>query len=91
MKPNKTMLDILNERLVEGLSIKSIKETNNKYKICFEYEGEEVKAELPKSCTPGCHNEVADNAIITAMSTIYLNRGDMNSAKIWLDKLAAVQ
>lgn len=28
MKTNKTMLDILNERLAEGLSIKSIKETN---------------------------------------------------------------
>ena len=36
-------------------------------------------------------DQVADNAIITAMSTIYLNRGDMNSAKIWLDKLTMVQ
>lgn len=87
MKMKKTMLDILNKRLVEGLNVKSITETNNKYKIYFEYEGEYAKAELPKLCTPGCHNKVADNAIITAMSTIYLNRGDINSAKLWLDKL----
>lgn len=84
---DKTMLDILKERLVEGLSIKSVKETNAKYTIRFEFEGDEVKADLPKSCAPGCHNEVADATIITAMSTIYCNRGDYVQAKQWLDKL----
>lgn len=38
---DKTMLDILKERLVEGLSIKSVKETNAKYTIRFEFEGDE--------------------------------------------------
>lgn len=84
---DKTMLDILKERLIDGLSIKSVKETNTKYTICFEYEGEKAKADLPKSCTPNCQNEVADNSIITAMSTIYFNRGDFVKAKEWLDKL----
>lgn len=84
---DKTMLDILKERLVEGLSIKSVKETNAKYTIHFEFEGDEAKADLPKSCAPGCHNEVADATIITAMSTIYCNRGDYVQAKQWLDKL----
>ena len=86
-KMDKTMLDILKERLIDGLSIKSVKETNTKYTICFEYEGEKAKADLPKSCTPNCQNEVADNSIITAMSTIYFNRGDFVKAKEWLDKL----
>lgn len=60
-----TMLDILKERLIEGLNIKSVKETNTKYTIRFEYEGDEAKAELSKSCVPGCQNDVADNCIIT--------------------------
>lgn len=84
-----TMLDILKERLIEGLSIKSVKETNTKYSIRFEYEGDEAKAELSKSCAPGCQNDVADNCIITAMSTIYVNRGDYAKAKAWLDKLTS--
>lgn len=84
---DKTMIDILKERLTEGLSIKSVKETNAKYTIRFEFEGDEAKVDLPKSCAPGCHNEVADATIITAMSTIYCNRGDYVQAKQWLDKL----
>lgn len=84
---DKTMLDILKERLIEGLSIKSVKETNIKYIIQFEYEGDVAKAELPKSCSPNSHNSVADYTIITAMSTIYFNRGDYVKAKEWLDKI----
>lgn len=41
---DKTMLDILKERLIDGLSINSIKETNTKYTICFEFEGEKSKS-----------------------------------------------
>ncbi len=81
-----SMLDILKERLIDGLSIKTVKETGSKYKLIFLFEGEEASAELPKTCTPGCHNSVADHTIITAMSTIYFNRGDYVSAKAWLDK-----
>lgn len=83
------MLNVLKKRLIEGLNIVSVKETFTKYKIVFEYEGEKTTAELPKSCPPKCHNEVADNTIITAMSTIYFNRGDYAKAKEWLDKLTA--
>lgn len=82
-----TMLDILKERLIEGLQIKNVKENNTKYIIRFEYEGEEAKAELPKSCAPGCHNDVVDNTIITAMSTIYFNRGDYVKASEWLNRI----
>ena len=88
---DKTVFDILKDRLIEGLSIKSVKETNTKFIIQFEYEGDVAKAELPKTCAPGFYNTVADHTIITAMSTIYFNRGDMNSANNWLDKLTAVQ
>ena len=83
----KTMLDYLKEQLIDGLSIKKAKETNTKYKICFEYEGEETEAELPKSCSPGYHRDVCDNTIITAMSSLYFRKGDFQNAKLWLDKI----
>ena len=82
------MLDVLKERLVDGLTIKSVKETTAKYSICFEYEGDETVVALPKSCAPGCSGEVADHSVITAMSAIFMNRGDYTKAKEWLDKLA---
>lgn len=82
-----TMLDILEERLIEGLTITKVKETNTKYIITFLYENNSAKAELAKSCAPGHCDELADRTIITAMSTIYFNRGDYYQAKFWLDKL----
>ena len=84
---DKTMLDVLKERLIDGLSIKAVKETYSKYTISFEFEGETAKADLPKSCAPNCQDKIADNSIITAMSTIYFNRGDFVKAREWLDKL----
>lgn len=80
------MLNVLKSRLIDGLKIISVKETNTKYKIKFKFEDDETTAELPKSCLPNCHNEVADYTIKTAMSTIYFNRGDYAKAKEWLDK-----
>jgi hypothetical protein len=81
------MLDILEERLIEGLTITKVKETNTKYIVTFLYENNSAKAELAKSCTPGHYAELADRTIITAMSTICFNRGDYYQAKFWLDKL----
>ena len=85
----KTMLNVLKRRLIDGLEIVEVKETNTKYKIKFAYEGDKATAELPKACLPKCHNEVADYTIKTAMSTIYFNRGDYAKAKEWLDKKIA--
>lgn len=83
------MLDVLKDRLIKGLEIVKVKETNSKYAITFRFEGDEATADLPKSCAPGAHDEVADSAIITAMSTIYFFRRDYAKAKEWLDKLCA--
>lgn len=83
----RTMLDILKGRLIDGLEIVQVKETNSKYTITFLFEGDEAKADLPKSCSPGAHSAVADSAIITAMSTIYFHRRDFAKAKEWLDKI----
>ena len=78
------MLDVLKNRLPEGLSIVSVKENNSKYRIQFAFEGETGMADLPKSCAPGCQNEVADNTVKTVMSYIYMMRGDYAKAKEWL-------
>ena len=83
----KTMLDVLKERLIDGLEIVKVKETNSRYTITFHFDGDEGRADLPKSCSPGAHNAVADNAIITAISSIYFNRGEFAKAKEWLDKI----
>ena len=52
---DKTMLDILKERLVEGLSIKSVKETNAKYTIHFEFEGDDI-IYLCRTAMNGAHS-----------------------------------
>lgn len=83
------MFDVLKGRLIDGLEIVRVKETNSKYTITFRFEGDEAKADLPKSCSPGAHGAVADTSIITAMSSIYFKRGDYAKAKKWLDKLCA--
>ena len=84
-----TMLDVLRGRLIDGLEITKVKETNSKYTITFRFEGDEAKADLPKSCSPGAHKAVADVSIITAMSSIYFKRGDYAKAKEWLDKICS--
>lgn len=82
----KTMLDVLNELLPEGLSISSVKEYSSKYKIVFEFENDKTTADLRKTCVPGCEHTEAFDTIKTAMSTIYFNRQDYVSCKQWLDK-----
>ena len=63
-----TMLDILKERLVDGLEISKVKEKPSKYEIVFSIGDLTEKSELPKSCAPGRHNHVVDTTIFNAMA-----------------------
>ena len=81
------MLNTLKERLPEGLEIKKVKEKPSKYEITFLIDGRDIKEELPKTCTPGCQNRVADHTIFNAMAKNAICNGDMETAKMWLDKL----
>lgn len=83
----KTMLDIFKERLIEGLFITKVKEYHNKYVIECSFEGDKTNIDLWKTCQPGCEEIVCDRAVITAISTIYFNKGNFIKAKEWLDKL----
>lgn len=84
-----TMLDVLKQNMMEGLTIKSVKELNNKYKLCLSYDGYETNVELSKACVSGTQDEVAQRTIITAMSNIYFNQGNYEMCKHWLDKLTS--
>lgn len=81
------MLNVLKERLVDGVEIKTVKEKRSKYEITFSIRGAEVKEELTKSCPPGNQNYFVDCAIFGAMSKACINIGDYNEGKKWLDKI----
>ena len=80
------MLNTLKARLPEGLDVKKVKEKPSKYEITFLIDGRDIKGELPKTCTPGCQNSVADLTIFNVMARNAMNNGDMETAKMWLDK-----
>lgn len=79
------MLDILKERLPENLSIVSYKEKPSKFLVLFDYRGDRFNGEVPKTCTPGRESEVCDFSIQTAMTTMCLNKGDLEEVMKWKD------
>ena len=88
MTKNITMLEIFEYGLKDfpiNLEIVSVKETNDKYKLTLKYGDDTDNVELRKTCAPGCERDVCWMAASTAMSTIYLKRGDFTKAKLWLD------
>lgn len=81
------MLNTLKERLLDGMEIKKVKEKPSKYEITFLIDGKDIKEELPKTCTPGMQNRVADWTIFNAMAKNAIVNGDIETAKIWVDKI----
>ena len=84
------MLNVLKERLPEGMEIKSVKERRSKYEIVFMISGGEIKEELPKTCTPGRQERVADHTIFNAMCKAEISKGNFLAAKEWLDRILEV-
>lgn len=83
------MLNTMKKRLPDGMEIKKVKEKPSKYEITFLISGGEIKEDLPKTCTPGMQDRVADQTIFNAMCKAEINKGDYQAAKIWLDKIMA--
>lgn len=81
------MLNVLKERLLEGMEIKKAKEKPSKYEITFLIKGKEVKGEIPKTCTPGMQYKVADHTIFNVMAKSAFDMGNIEEAKMWLDKM----
>ena len=80
-----TMLDILDKRLPDGLTIVEAKEKPSKFLIKFGYNGDTASAELVKTCAPGKENIVCDTTIQVAMTALMLDKGDLEGAKYWKD------
>ena len=79
------MIDVLKNELKSDMSIGTEKELNSKWKVTILYNGMQSTVDLPKVCTPGCEKEVCRKAIDTALSTMYINAGNLAEAKKWLD------
>jgi hypothetical protein len=81
------MLNVLKERLLDGMEIKKVKEKPSKYEITFLISGGEIKEELPKTCTPGMQDRVVDHTIFNAMCKAEIYKGNYKAAKDWLDRI----
>ena len=81
------MLNVLKERLLDGMEIKSVKEKRSKYEITFLISGGEIKEELLKTCTPGMQDRVVDHTMFNAMCKAEIAKGDYQAAKGWLDRI----
>ena len=81
------MLNILKERMLDGMEIVKAKEKPSKYEITFSIKGVEVKTEIPKACTPGMQNRIVDDTIFNAMAQSAFKRGDFEDVGKWLDKI----
>jgi len=85
----KTMLDILRERLPDGLEITKVKDkaSASQTEIWFTYQGMESKGWLQKTCAPGCENRVCDRTVANAMMGFALKSKDLEMAEHWQDKM----
>ena len=81
----KNMFEILKDTLQNGMEIKNERELSNKWKFSIAYDGMQAATELPKTTAPGHEVEVCKSSINNAMSTMYINVGNLVEAKAWLD------
>ena len=79
------MIDILKKELKEGMTIENDRELSDKYKLTIVYDGMKAPVVLVKACAPGCEKKICRKAIDTALSTMYINAGNLSEAKRWLD------
>lgn len=81
----KNMFEILKDTLQNGMEIKNERELSSKWKFVIAYDGMQAATELPKTTVPGHEVEVCKTSINNAMSTMYINAGNLVEAKAWLD------
>lgn len=78
------ILDIFKDTLQDGIEITKCKELSNKYKMMLSYNGMFASCEVNKLCTPGNEKSLCMQAIDNAMSSMYLDKGDLREAEAWL-------
>lgn len=82
----KTMLDIMQERLIEGVQIAKAKELPSKYQIVLSKDGLHYDTTLPKQCSPGMEESLVDRTIYSALSSFALQQNDLTKAKYWMNR-----
>ena len=84
-----SMLEILKERLPEGLEIINVKDkaSSSQIEIHFSYQGMTNKSWLYKTCAPGCANKMCDQTICCTMMGFALKLRDLEMADHWKEKM----
>lgn len=79
------MIDVFNNVLQEGMEIEKYKEMANEYKVTLKYKDMAGICHVSKMCSPGNEKILCMKAIDTAISSMYINNGNLQEAKAWLD------
>lgn len=82
----KTMLDIMRERLIEGVQITKAKELPSKFQIVLSKDGFNYDTALPKQCSPGMEESFVDRTIYSALAFFALQQNDLAKGRYWLDR-----
>ena len=85
----KSMIDILKERLPDGLEIINVKGKTNasQSEIWFSYQGMVDKNWISKTCAPGWENKLCDRTIATSMLGFALKLKNIDMIDYWHDKM----
>lgn len=85
----KTMLDVLRERLPDGLEIIKVQDKANasQIKMWFRYKGAETVNWVSKTCAPGYATKLCDQTIASTMMGIALDLQDLEMAEQWKDRM----
>lgn len=75
------ILDVFKDILHDGMEITKCKELSNKYKLTLSYNGMSATCELNKLCTPGNEKSLCMQAIDNAISSMYLDNGDLKGRR----------
>lgn len=79
------MINVLKSVLQDGMEIEKIKEMANEYRVVLKYKGMVGNCSVSKMCTPGNEKSLCMKSIDTAISGMYINAGNLEEAKAWLD------
>ena len=79
------MINVLKSILQDGMKIEKIKEMSNEYRVVLKYKGMTGNCSVSKMCTPGNEKSLCMKSIDTAISGMYINAGNLEEAKAWLD------
>lgn len=79
------MINVLKTVLQDGMEIEKIKELSNEYRVTLKYKGMTGNCSVSKMCSPGNEKSLCMKSIDTAISGMYINAGNLEEAKAWLD------